>query len=302
MRCGAAFTLTTSPWWELPDANAVPDLLSMRIVLTGAAGRLGQAVLRQLLEAGDRVDAYDAVPAPADAPGSVRVQNLLDPRTVDAAWRGADAVVHLANHATSYGLDGRMVLTENITMNYHVLERARLGGVPRFIFASSIQAMRVERFSPDHQPSSVRELPLSGASIATPTNPYALSKALGEEQLRYFVGCHGMTGIAFRFPALFPEPRPRGIVEVVAHVPLDEAFAWLTYADAARAVGQALRRPLKGYRCYLPASARPWLDWPIERIRERYFPNVPIAGGGPLRSLVDLRPLADELDWRPQDD
>jgi hypothetical protein len=59
---------------------------------------------------------------------------------------------------------------------------------------------------------------------------------------------------------------------------------------------------LKGYRCYLPASARPWLDWPIERIRERYFPNVPIAGGGPLRSLVDLRPLADELDWRPQDD
>lgn len=258
--------------------------------------------MRQLLEAGDRVEAYDMVPASADPPGPVRVENLLDPRTVDASWRGADAVVHLANHATSYGLDGRMVFTENVTMNYHVLERARLGGVPRFIFASSVQAMRVERFSPESQPSQARELPLSGASPATPTNPYALSKALGEEQLRYFVGCHGITGIAFRFPALFPQPRPRGITEVVPQVPLDEAFAWLTYADAARAVGQALRRPLAGYRCYLPASARPWLDWPLERIRERYFPNVPVAGDGPLRSLVDLRPLAEELDWRPRDD
>lgn len=274
----------------------------MRIILTGAAGRLGREVLRQLVDAGDRVEAFDAVPAAEGAPAPVHVENLLDPKRVDASWRGADAVVHLANHATSYGLDGRMVFTENVTMNYHVLERARLGSVPRFIFASSVQAMRVERFSQEDQPSRVRELPLSGASPATPTNPYALSKAFGEEQLRYFVSCHGMTGIAFRFPALFAAPRPRGITDVGPHVPLDEAFAWLTYADAARAVLQALRRPLDGYRCYLPASARPWLDWPIERIRERYFPHVPVAGGGPLRSLVDLRPLADELDWRPRDD
>ncbi len=274
----------------------------MQIILTGAAGRLGQETWRQLVADGHQVEPIDVVPTPTGAPGIVRRENLLDPTTVDAAWRGADAVVHLANHATSYGLDGRMVFTENVTMNFHVLERARLADVKRFLFASSVQAMRVERFSQDDSPSQIRSLPLSGASPATPTNPYALSKALGEEQLRYFVQCHGFTGVAFRFPALFPTPRPRGITEVGPHVPLDEAFAWSTYADAARAIRHALVRPLSGYRCYLPASARPWLDWPIERIRERYFPHVPIHGGLPLRSLIDLRALADELDWRPQDD
>lgn len=274
----------------------------MQIILTGAAGRLGQETWRQLTAEGHQVDPIDVVPTPPGSPGAVRRENLLDPATVGAAWRGADAVVHLANHSTSYGLDGRMVFTENVTMNFHVLERARLGGVKRFLFASSVQAMRVERFSQDDSPSQIRSLPLSGESPATPTNPYALSKALGEEQLRYFVQCHGFIGVAFRFPALFATPRPRGITEVVPHVPLDEGFAWSTYPDAARAIRQALVRPLSGYRCYLPASARPWLDWPIERIRERYFPEVPVAGGLPLRSFIDLRALAEELDWRPQDD
>ena len=72
--------------------------------------------------------------------------------------------------------------------------------------------------------------------------------------------------------------------------------------DAARAIQQALVRPPSGYRCFLPASARPWLDWPIERIRERFFPQVPVVGDAPLRSFIDLRGLADELGWRPQDD
>lgn len=274
----------------------------MQIILTGAAGRLGQEAWRQLTAEGHQVEPIDVVPAPPGAPGVVRRENLLDPATVDGAWRGADAVVHLANHATSYGLDGRMVFTENVTMNFHVLERARLGGVKRFLFASSVQAMRVERFSQDDSPSQISSFPLSGQSPAKPTNPYALSKALGEEQLRYFVQCHGFIGVAFRFPALFAAPRPRGITEVGPHVPLDEGFAWSTYPDAARAIRQALVRPLSGYRCYLPASTRPWLDWPIERIRQRYFPEVPVAGGLPLLSFIDLRALADELDWRPQDD
>lgn len=273
----------------------------MRIALTGAAGRLGRETWRQLLAAGHDVLAGDRAPA-AGCPGPLHGEDLCDPAVVDDAWVGCDAVVHLANHATSYGLDGRMVFTENVTMNFHVLERARRGGVGRFIFASSVQAMRTERFSQDEAPSRLTGLPLSGDSPATPTNPYALSKALGEEQLRYFVRCHGFTGVAFRFPALFAAPRPRGITEVGRDVPVDEAFAWSTYADAARAIQHALVRPPSGYRCFLPASARPWLDWPIERIRERFFPNVPVVGGLPLRSFVDLRALADELGWRPRDE
>jgi len=273
----------------------------MRIVLTGAAGRLGRETWRQLLAAGHEVLASDVVSA-TDVPGVLRVEDLRAAAVVDDAWAGCDAVVHLANHATSYGLDGRMVFTDNVTMNFHALERARRGGVGRFIFASSVQAMRSERFSQHDAPSRLSGLPLSGDSPATPTNPYALSKALGEEQLRYFVHCHGFTGIAFRFPALFPAPRPRGITVVDRDVPVDEAFAWSTYADAARAIQQALVRPRSGYRCFLPASARPWLDWPIERIRERFFPQVPVAGDEPLSSFIDLRGLADELGWRPQDD
>jgi len=274
----------------------------MNVVITGAAGRLGRETMRRLMEAGHGVQGLDAVAAEPPAPGPVRVCNLLDPAALADAWNGVDAVVHLANHPTSYGRDGRAVFNENVAMNFNVAESARLAGVSRLIFSSSVQVMRAERFAGDGTPSRLLRLPLDGDYPASPANPYALSKAFGEELLRYFATNHGMTAIALRFPALFHEVPAFAEREPHASAPLDEGLTWLTYADAARCIRRALVAPLTGYHCYFPASARPWLPLPVEEIRQRYFPQVPVTGGAPLASLVDLRSLASDLDWTPQDD
>lgn len=275
---------------------------SMNVVITGAAGRLGRETMRELLEAGHVVEGLDAVEASAPAPGPVRVCNLLESAALADQWRGVDAVVHLANHPTSYGCDARTVFNENVAMNFNVAESARLAGVPRLIFSSSVQVMRAERFAVDGSPSRLLRLPLDGDYPASPTNPYALSKVFGEDQLRYFAANHGMIAIALRFPALFHQVPVIAGSEPHPGTPLDEGMTWLTYADAARCIRQALVAPLTGYHCYFAASARPWLRVPVETIRQRYFPKVPVTGGAPLASLVDLRSLAAELDWAPQDD
>lgn len=258
--------------------------------------------MRRLVEAGHVVRGLDAVAAEPPAPGPVRVCNLLDPAGLADQWRGVDAVVHLANHPTSYGCDGRTVFNENVVMNFNVAESVRLAGVPRLIFSSSVQVMRAERLTRDGSGSRLLRLPLDGDYPASPTNPYALSKAFGEDQLRYFATNHGVTAIALRFPALFQEVPDFAGSEPHPNTPLDEGLTWLTYADAARCIRQALVAPLTGYHCYFPASARPWLRLPVEVIRQRYFPQVPVTGGVPLASLVDLRSLAADLDWTPQDD
>ena len=76
---------------------------------------------------------------------------------------------------------------------------------------------------------------------------------------RLKIGLLGVGGVAAKYATLYGD-YPRSDLRIV----FDPS------ADAARAIQQALVRPRSGYRCFLPASARPWLDWPIERIRERY--------------------------------
>ncbi|HET7477666.1 MAG TPA: NAD(P)-dependent oxidoreductase [Dermatophilaceae bacterium] len=75
----------------------------MTIAVTGAAGFVGTALLRQLCASGARVVAVDRRPLPACTRGLPGVQehraDLLDPRQrarLAAAFRVAEAVVHLA--------------------------------------------------------------------------------------------------------------------------------------------------------------------------------------------------------------
>jgi uronate dehydrogenase len=187
-------------------------------------------------------------------------------------------------------------------MNLNVCEAARAGGARRIVFASSIHACTGSRGPGQAAAASeLPYLPLDGGMPPHCDEAYGLSKISGEQVLRFYAHQHGLTTVALRFSRLTHTPPPAEGWPVEKHLWLDEAFTWLTFADAARCIAAALVAPIAGYHCYLPASPRPWAAAPVEELRRKYYPTVPLKSPAPLHSLVDLTALARDLNWSPQD-
>lgn len=279
----------------------------MKVLLTGAAGRLGSNVYRQLVASGLDVRATDAHYA-ANLPGPLDMANLLDPLVCYRLLDGVEAVVHLANHPSYHGRDGQRIFNENVSMNMNVFEAARQVGVKRIVFASSIQAMSGYRPMPVDQalpPSALPYLPLDGEVPANPGNPYALSKQASEVMLRYYAQQAGISCVALRFPHLatddvrdFITSRSSDMVRPGHN--LDEAFTVLRHTDAARLIDAILRTDLPGFRIYFPTDPAPTMNLPVADIIRRYFGNVPLRQPlDQIKSIVDISRIERETGWRP---
>ncbi len=158
----------------------------MRIVVTGATGNVGSALLRQLVEAGrhDVVGLARRLPdAPPGSPGSPfdavswRSVDLTDEAATDAlrqAFSGADAVVHLAwGFQPSHDLDFLEELGVGGTRR--VLDAVAAAGVPHLVHMSSVGA-----YSPKRDDSPVDE---SWPTGGVQTSPYSRHKSTAERLL-----------------------------------------------------------------------------------------------------------------------
>lgn len=112
-----------------------------RILVTGAAGRIGGALRPRLARTGRILRLLDiAEIAPAGPGEDVEIvrASFTDPGAIDSACRDVDAVLHLG------GLAGEApwerIREVNVDGTQRVLEAACRRGVPRVVLASSIHA------------------------------------------------------------------------------------------------------------------------------------------------------------------
>ncbi|PWC39788.1 NAD-dependent epimerase/dehydratase family protein [Azospirillum sp. TSO35-2] len=164
-----------------------------RILVTGAAGLLGRHVVRDLTAQGHAVRGLDR--RAGEEPAEWVVGDVTDPALVAAAMAGVDAVCHIAAVPNIWSGDGQAIMRVNLLGTYTVLEAAEAAGVRRMVFCSSDSVagytVREGRMLPP------RYAPLDLDHPLLATDPYAVSKVLGEGMVRAWA-LRGMSAVALR--------------------------------------------------------------------------------------------------------
>jgi NAD+ dependent glucose-6-phosphate dehydrogenase len=235
------------------------------VLLTGAGGRVGQAILRGI---GDDYEwrLLDREPLPAAkvpdrVPDADRyVADITDERGVRAAMEGVGAVIHLAGDPRKTA-PWDSVLRNNIDGTQVVMRAAADAGVEKFAFASSNHAVGGYE-TEDRTPDLYRtddDYRLDGTELPRPGNLYGVSKATGEALGRFYHDQHGMSVVCVRIGNLTKDHPPREYERGQA--------MWLSHRDCAHLFDRCLQADY-GYEIVYGISNNDRRYYSIKRARE----------------------------------
>ncbi len=157
------------------------------ILVTGSAGRVGRAVVAELLARGFALRGFDLVPTPGL--GDSVVGDLASMGDVRAAMKGVGTLVHLGATPDDDDFMTKL-LPPNLVGVFNVIESAREEGVPRVILASTGQVVWWQRMRGD--------LPIGIAVQPTPRGWYAATKCFLEAAGRSLAEADGRCVLAVR--------------------------------------------------------------------------------------------------------
>ena len=159
-----------------------------RVLLTGAAGIVGQAIRPLLKEKAGQVVVSDIAPINELSENEFFVQcDLCDFDAVYDSMKGVDAIFHLGGKVGSE-FDHDLNLSANIIGTRNVFEAARQIGIDRIVFASS---HHVVGFTP-------RGKPVDHLAPARPNTDYAVAKVYGEGLASYYSDNYAMDVLSIR--------------------------------------------------------------------------------------------------------
>lgn len=203
-----------------------------RILVTGSAGRLGQAAVRELVARGHHVVGFDRVPTPGLPPEQSVVASLDDAEALNRAAAGVRCLIHLAACPDDARYprgdppdDGDNFLTDLVPSNvvgpYRVMEAARAAKVPRVVLASTGQVID----------GHLRDgnVPVTPGVLPRPRFLYACTKVFLEALGQVYAREYGIAVLAVRL-GWCPRPGQRAEFEASPFGP----DVYLSPGDAGR--------------------------------------------------------------------
>jgi nucleoside-diphosphate-sugar epimerase len=275
-----------------------------KVVVTGGSGRLGQYVVKQLMQRFE-VKVLDLVAPPQDI--AFATVNVLDLDALRRELDGAEAVVHLAAIDFDHQARDEVYIHVNVQGTWNVLQAAHELRINRVVLCSSVSACGLSEANPAFTPQYV---PVDENHPLYPTQAYSVSKQLMENMAESFVRRGNIEVICLRpMMVLLPEN-----IEPTLARSDDQSSRWLFYyitpEDCARAFEDALLAENVGFASlFITANDscrdEPTLQWlarvlgklPEVRDPQRYVddPYASIFDGSRASDLLGFQ--ADSC-WR----
>jgi NAD+ dependent glucose-6-phosphate dehydrogenase len=192
----------------------------MRIVITGAAGRIGREIVDDLSRSHD-LFLIDRDPVPgyksiisdlSQYEGKTKFNSSQEivPKLWTDSFREAEVVIHLAEEPNT-NASWERVFQNNIIATWNVFQVCAQHHVRRIIYASSnwvVKALELELAPACYEPDGPK---IGSVADPRPVNPYGIGKAIGEMLGRILVDDNRISSfVALRIGWFTPNPPDNG--------------------------------------------------------------------------------------------
>jgi nucleoside-diphosphate-sugar epimerase len=276
-----------------------------KVIVTGGSGKLGRAVLKDLVANGYDVLNIDQVLPKEQIAPTVRI-DLTDFGEVAGAIMGAvderkgpfNAVVHLAAIPAPGLFANARTFANNVPSTYNVFEASRLAGIKTVVFASSETVLGLPFDNPPPY------APVDEEYYPRPESAYSLGKLVDETIARQFARWDPelkIAGLRFSnvmdiedyraFPSFDSDPRKRKW----------NLWGYIDARDGAQAVRKAIEADFKGFEAFIIANADTVMSRANASLMAEVFPGVEtrpsMSATGTLLSIEKAKRM---LDYNPQ--
>jgi UDP-glucose 4-epimerase len=281
----------------------------VKVLVTGARGKVGRATVAALMEAGHEVRASDLAPPvferpEPDDPEYIQA-DVTDAGDMFAVVRGVDAVVHAAALPEPTRNPPHVVFHNNLMGVFNALEAAIRFGVSRFVNVSS---ETVPGFFFAERPFLPDYVPVDEDHPIRPQDPYATAKHFGEQLMDAAVRRSDIRCISIRPCWVQHEgnyernlgPQVRDAAELSPNF-----WSYIDVYDLADALVLATESELPGHEVFYIASPDNVGNRPFEETVRRYYgEDIEIkpliredASGISCRKAMDMLGYAPKRTW-----
>ncbi|WP_160012048.1 NAD(P)-dependent oxidoreductase [Rhizobium sp. 18055] len=243
-----------------------------RVLLTGSTGNLGHKATVALC-AIDGLELTRIGRNGGNDPGVITADLEVYNESWARHFAGIDTVLHLAADPRAAG-DWDTVTPLNVDLALNVMRASRLGGVKRFVFASSNWVLGGYRFRHEELKAGVQPRPI---------NPYGTSKLFVERHGKAVYDETGMAFLSLRIGYCQPgenKPGPHMAFGIWGQQ------MWLGNEDWAQAVVKSATADFQGFDAINIVSRNEGMRWNVEEARqaigyepvERHSPKMSLAG------------------------
>ncbi len=267
----------------------------MRLLVTGATGRVGSRLVPRLLKRSDTVRVLLRSREQAESfrklGAEVTIGDLRQPDTLSQAATGVNAVIHLA--AFFRGATEAEARATNYEGTLALAHAAREVGASKFVCISTNLVYGPGRGRPIREDDEPRP---------SADRAYPVSKLAAERALAQFYQDQATALCILRLAFVYGEGDPHlgEAVNFTRTWPPAKRFHVVHHADVAQAIMLSLDRPEAGGQIYNVADDTPI---PISEIRRMNglteADTSAIEVADPWEGIVDTMKIKDELGFRP---
>jgi UDP-glucose 4-epimerase len=290
-------------------------MMGRKVLVTGSAGHLGEALVRTLRQLQYEVIGIDII----NSPFTTHVGTIVDRSFVQQCMQGVQTVYHAATlhkpHVVTHS--PQQFVDTNITGTLNLLQEAVAAGVQQFIFTSTTSVFGDALIPPPELPAAW----ITEAVTPVPKNIYGVTKAAAENLCQLYYRNFKLPCLILRTSRFFPEEddhRDMRTAFADDNLKANEfLFRRVELEDAVSAHLQAAERARTiGFGIYIISATSPFRPGDLALLRtntpavvEQYIPDykaVYDSRGWKMHPSIDRVYVNEkarlELGWQPKYD